>query len=83
MTAPIVGFHLDLKGVVPKPGYHRQLLKDLAGMGVNAVLVEYEDVFPFRGLNIAWDPSVTWSTRTLRSFLRTAADLKIEVIPLP
>jgi hypothetical protein len=78
----IVGVHLDLKGVMFKPRYHRQFLTDLSRTGVNAIVVEYEDIFPFKGLDIAWDPSVSWPARTLKSFLKTAAELRIEVIPL-
>lgn len=81
-ASPIVAVHLDLKGVMFKPRYHAQLLRDLASQGVNAVLVEYEDIFPFDGIEVAWDPSVCWTTQTLRRFLALAAESGIEVIPL-
>jgi hypothetical protein len=57
-------------------------LADLKSQGVNTVLVEYEDIFPFDGLDIAFDNSVTWSKRTLRRFLDEARQNNIEVIPL-
>lgn len=78
----IIAVHLDLKGVMFRPGYIPQLLADLASQGVNAVLVEYEDVFPFEGIDVAWDPSVCWSKRTLSDFLAEAERQGIEVIPL-
>ena len=78
----IIGIHLDLKGVQFKPSYLPQLLEDLAGQGINTVLVEYEDVFPFAGLDIAYDRSVVWSRRTLARFQDAAAANGIEVIPL-
>ncbi|MCX5662795.1 MAG: family 20 glycosylhydrolase [Planctomycetota bacterium] len=84
-SAPLVGLHLDLKGVMFKDAYIPQLLEDLAGQGVNCVLVEYEDVFPFdakRGVDVAYDPSVTWSKATLAKFLHEADRRGIEVIPL-
>lgn len=81
-TTPIIALHLDLKGVVFRPSYISQLLADLKGQGVNTVLVEYEDVFPFDGLDIAFDKKVVWTKRTLNHFLDEAKANNIEVIPL-
>ncbi|MCE9590984.1 MAG: family 20 glycosylhydrolase [Planctomycetes bacterium] len=78
----LIGVHLDLKGVMFRPAYIPQLLADLSGRGVNAVLVEYEDIFPFNGIDLAWDDSVVWSRATLKRFLAEAAKNHIEVIPL-
>ncbi|MCE9590985.1 MAG: family 20 glycosylhydrolase [Planctomycetes bacterium] len=78
----VVGVHLDLKGTMFKPSYIPQLLGDLAGQGVNAVLVEYEDIFPFKGIDIAYDRKTVWSRTTLRKFLDLAEMNGIEVIPL-
>lgn len=79
---PIIGVHLDLKGMNFKPGYIPQYLADLASQRVNTVLVEYEDVFPYRGLDIAYDRSAVWSRATLNRFLREAKKNDIQVIPL-
>lgn len=79
---PIVGVHLDLKGVMFKPAYFPQLMADLAGQGINTILVEYEDIFPFKGIDIAWDDGVTWSGATLKKFLAAAAKHNLDVIPL-
>lgn len=79
---PILAAHLDMKGVQFRPTYLPQLLADLAGQGLNAVLVEYEDVFPFQGVDIAGDPQTKWSSETLQSFLAEAAKHELEVIPL-
>ena len=79
---PIIGVHLDLKGIVFKPGYIPQLMRDLASQGINAVLVEYEDVFPFKGIDIAFDKDTTWSKATLTRFREEAAGNGIEIIPL-
>lgn len=81
-ASQIVGVHLDLKGVMFKPSYIPTLLADLADQGINTVLIEYEDIFPFKGWDFAWDKSVTWSSATLKKFLAEAAKRKIEVIPL-
>ena len=56
----LIGVHLDLKGMNFKPSYIPQYLADLATQGVNAVLVEYEDIFPFQGIDIAYDKTVVW-----------------------
>lgn len=81
-TDPIIGVHLDLKGVVFKPDYIPQHLADLASQGVNLVLVEYEDIFPFDGIDIAGDRKVVWSRKTLATFLSEAKKNGIEVMPL-
>lgn len=78
----IVGLHLDLKGVMFKPRYVPQLFADLADQGINTVLVEYEDVFPFEGIDIASDPKVVMTRPLLKRFLAAAKRNGIEVIPL-
>jgi hypothetical protein len=81
LPSPIIGVHLDLKGTVFKPSYIPQLMADLASQGVNAVLVEYEDVFPFEGIFPETRPEV-WDRRTLAKFNAEAKKNGIEVIPL-
>ena len=80
--SPIIGIHLDQKGVAFKPEYIPRLLADLAGQGINTVLIEYEDTFPFHGIDIAWDRKTLWSENTLRLFRTEALRNKIEIIPL-
>lgn len=41
--------HLDLKGMPPKLKYLKSLLMTLKSHGVNGLLMEYEDMFPFEG----------------------------------
>jgi len=82
VSLPIIAVHLDLKGIVFKPGYIPQLMRDLASQGINAVLVEYEDVFPFKGIDIAFDKDSAWNKKTLNSFRDEAANNGIEIIPL-
>jgi len=79
---PIIGVHLDLKGMNFKPSYIPQYLADLAGQGINTVLVEYEDVFPFRTIRVAADRATVWSPATLRRFLSEAKRNGIGVVPL-
>lgn len=82
MNKKITGVHIDLKGVQFKPSYIPQLLTDLGKQKINTVLVEYEDVFPFHGIDVAWDKNTVWSGKTLELFLREAKKNNIEVIPL-
>jgi hypothetical protein len=49
---------------------------------VNTLLVEYEDVFPFDGMDIAADRKTLWSKRMLKEFLDAADANGIDVIPL-
>lgn len=78
---PIIAVHLDLKGVAFRPSYIPRLLDDLAAQGVNTVMIEYEDLFPFDGVKIARDNSVTWSRRTLDGFVEGAQRRGLQVIP--
>jgi hypothetical protein len=78
----MIAVHLDLKGQLFRPRYLPQYLEDLASLGVNAVLVEYEDVFPFAGVDAAWRSEDVWPPRLVRRFQADAAQLGIEIIPL-
>jgi hypothetical protein len=42
--------HLDLKGAPPKMRVLRTLFPLIAAAGANALLLEYEDMFPFEGM---------------------------------
>lgn len=81
-ASPVVAIHLDLKGALFKPSYFAACMEDLAAQGINAVLVEYEDIFPFRGLDITYARGDRWSPGTLSRFLGAARTHGIEVIPL-
>lgn len=65
-----------------KPSYIPHYLADLASQQISTVLVEYEDVFPFRDLEIAADATRVWSHTTLRMFLREAKRHRLEITPL-
>ena len=78
----IIAIHLDFKGMNFKPAYIPQLFADLASQGINTVLAEYEDIFPFEGFDLAYDKSNIWTQKTLDAFLAAAKKNKIDIIPL-
>lgn len=41
--------HLDLKGAPPRMSFLRQVLGLLVAHGCTALLIEYEDMFPYQG----------------------------------
>ncbi|CAK5094314.1 unnamed protein product [Meloidogyne enterolobii] len=41
--------HFDFKGAPPKPSYFISLLPLLQNMGFNGLLIEWEDMFPYKG----------------------------------
>lgn len=81
--SPAVGvraIHLDLKGLPPSPRRLLQLLDLLAAIRVNAVLVEWEDTYPWRHPELRC--GTAYRRGTVTAFLRKARKLGIEVIPL-
>lgn len=82
MNTPKLIAHLDLKGIHLRGSCFDDYLADLKGLGYDAVLVEYEDVFPFRSVSVAMDPDEVWSPQFLNSFLASAKQQGIEIIPL-
>jgi hypothetical protein len=42
--------HLDLKGAPPRIYFLKPLFRLIAAAGANALLLEYEDMFPFEGI---------------------------------
>ena len=83
-TRPVVAVrcvHLDLKGMPPTPARLLEVLDLFARLRINAVLVEWEDTYPWT----TW-PELRCETAYSRAhvirFLERAKRLRIEVIPL-
>lgn len=74
--------HLDLKGVQYRHDYYEEYFRNLRQLGYDAVLVEYEDVFPFQSASVSSHPEEVWSMDFLRHFQKLAARENIEIIPL-
>uniref|UniRef100_A0A8C3V5H0 beta-N-acetylhexosaminidase n=1 Tax=Catharus ustulatus TaxID=91951 RepID=A0A8C3V5H0_CATUS len=70
--------HLDLKGAAPRVSYLEQVFPLLSQLGANGVLVEYEDMFPFKGeLEILRSPY-----EDIERIQQLAEQHKLEVVPL-
>ena len=75
------GVHLDLKGTVPTDQRLIQLLEVFAAMRYNAVLVEWEDSFPWT-VDERFRSETAYSPDQVRRFCRAADEAGLEVIPL-
>ncbi len=74
-------FHLDLKWQHYRFDRYLALLDDLAGWGYNAVVLEYENMFPYSSCRRAVHRDA-WTMQQVRHFVEKAASLKILVVPL-
>ncbi|NXI61256.1 HEXDC Hexosaminidase, partial [Anseranas semipalmata] len=74
--------HLDLKGAAPKVSYLEQLFPLLSQLGANGILIEYEDMFPFKGeLEVLKSPHA-YSEEDIEWIQQLAELHKLEVVPL-
>lgn len=74
--------HLDLKGGGPKMSYFLKVIPLLKEAGANAILIEYEDMFPFQGILTNLSARNAYSTQELRRFVEMTKSLEMELIPL-
>ncbi|NXS54176.1 HEXDC Hexosaminidase, partial [Brachypteracias leptosomus] len=74
--------HLDLKGAAPRVSYLEEVFPLLSQLGANGVLIEYEDMFPFKGeLEILRSP-YAYSEEDIERIQQLAELHKLEVVPL-
>jgi hypothetical protein len=83
MTAahPVSGIHLDLKYTMPNKQRLLRWLERLPGWGIDTVLVEYEDKFPYAAYPFLRHPE-GFTVEELAVFLQTARKCGLQVIPL-
>ena len=75
------GIHLDLKGCMAPATYWQEAIRLLSGYKINALLIEYEDKFPYEfHADIVGPGALTRDE--LGAVLTTARDHFVEVIPL-
>lgn len=80
-AAPCRAVHLDLKGLPPTPARLLDLLPVFRGAGFNAVLVEWEDMFPWT-VDERFRGPTCYPPETVRAFAEGAQQLGLELIPL-
>lgn len=80
-VVPVRGVHLDLKGAPPTPRRLRELLRVFAAARYNAVLVEWEDSFPWT-VDVRFRSERAYTPEDVRAFVEEAGRLGIELIPL-
>jgi hypothetical protein len=80
-AVPKRGVHLDLKGLPPTPERFVGLLKLFAAARYNMVLVEWEDSFPWT-VDERFRSPTAYSPADVARFVKTAAELGIELVPL-
>ncbi|NXG77448.1 HEXDC Hexosaminidase, partial [Baryphthengus martii] len=74
--------HLDLKGAAPRVSYLEQVFPLLSQLGANGILIEYEDMFPFKGeLEILKSP-YAYSEEDIEQIQQLAELHRLEVVPL-
>ncbi|XP_068764878.1 hexosaminidase D-like [Struthio camelus] len=74
--------HLDLKGAAPRVSYLEQVFPLLSQLGANGILVEYEDMFPFKGELETLRSPYAYSEEDVERIQQLAELSKLEVVPL-
>jgi len=74
------GIHLDLKGLPPSPERLLQLVELAALAKGNCLLVEWEDMYPWKDTCLRNETA--YGLKTIELFLKKARDWQIEIIPL-
>ena len=77
----IKAVHFDMKSMIPTAEYSLTLLDELAEQGINAVVVEFEDKFPFDVTAGIHHPAA-WTKEEFRAFAKRCKERNIELIPL-
>ncbi|KAK2569253.1 Hexosaminidase D [Acropora cervicornis] len=74
--------HLDLKGAPPKMEYLLKILPDFKKWGANGLLVEYEDMFPYKGKYKVLQAKSPYREEEIKQLLDAASENEMIVIPL-
>ncbi|XP_015604191.1 hexosaminidase D [Cephus cinctus] len=74
--------HLDLKGAPPVIGYYKHLLPLLKKLGATGILIEYEDMFPFKEHISIISAGNCYSKADIETIQKLAEENDLIVIPL-
>ncbi|MBI1336098.1 MAG: family 20 glycosylhydrolase [Phycisphaera sp.] len=78
---PRRGVHLDLKGLPPTPERFVCLLRLLAGLRYDTVLIEWEDSFPWT-VDERFRSPTAYTPADVQRFMGVASELGLDCIPL-
>jgi hypothetical protein len=77
----VKGFHLDLRIQVMTPGALRSFAKELAGFGINTLVMEWEASYPYQK-HATISNELAYTREEIESFVDYCQELGIQVIPL-
>lgn len=80
-TTPVIGIHLDLKYAIASKAYLNEWVAQLPSLGINTLLIEYEDKFPFHQYPFLRHVDA-FTDDQLKTFLDTARGVGLRVVPL-
>lgn len=73
--------HFDMKALIPKANFLINLLPSISSMGYNAILVEFEDKFPYKSIPEIVHPDC-WTIKEFTQLKLEAKKCNIQIIPL-
>lgn len=74
--------HLDLKGAPYKPQYFTELFAYFNRIQATGILLEWEDMFPFKGRLAGAVNKNAYSMETVETILKEAQKHRLQIIPL-
>ncbi|PIC42660.1 hypothetical protein B9Z55_009665 [Caenorhabditis nigoni] len=74
--------HLDLKGAAYKPDYFEELFAFFNRLHATGILLEWEDMFPFKGRLSGAVNKNAYSMETVERILKAAQKHHLQIIPL-
>ncbi|CAJ0589037.1 unnamed protein product [Cylicocyclus nassatus] len=74
--------HFDLKGAPPRVPYFMELLDLVARAGATGILLEWEEMFPWKGRLAVARGADAYSLDDVRAILSRAKSLNLDIIPL-
>ncbi|PAV58912.1 hypothetical protein WR25_08899 [Diploscapter pachys] len=74
--------HFDLKGAPPRISYFVNLLKLVANSGATGILLEWEEMFPWKGKLEQFKSTDAYNNEEVKEILDTAKNLGLTIVPL-
>lgn len=73
--------HIDLKGMTPKFDYLLEIIRKLADLKINSILLEYEDKIQYDSNPLIAHPTLAYSKEQVRELVVHCRSLGISIIP--